>query len=117
MTWAKGNQLAKTNGGGRKPIRQEVIDRVKKETYQEVLRKIMPDIEVAKKHLALLEKKETLRKFDKEGNVSLVQTDEIDANAVAKGLDMAYKVRGLYPKENNITAIQINVDKSREEFK
>ena len=33
-----------------------------------------------------------------------------------KYLDSAYKIKGYYPKEGNVTAVQVNINKDREEF-
>lgn len=66
----------------------------------------LPDELLEEKHLALLNKKETVKVRDLEGNEIIEETNQIDSNAVAKGLDMAYKIKGAYgdsekPKEKS----------------
>ncbi len=70
------------------------------------------------KHKSLLEKKETYRFFNRETNrVEIVRTDEIDAQAVAKGLDYAYKLKGKYQNETQINVgVQVNLGNDKEEF-
>lgn len=61
----------------------------------------LPDDLLEEKHLALLNKTEKV--FDTQGNLL---AEEIDVQAVSKGLDMAYKIKGSYqtdpeaPKSN-----------------
>jgi len=57
----------------------------------------LPDDLLEEKHLALLNKTE--KKFNSDGDMI---SEEIDAQAVAKGLDMAYKVKGHYAPDKNI---------------
>lgn len=61
--------------------------------WKELMEEQIPDDLLAKKHRALLDKK------DKEG--------EIDTNAVGKALDMAYKLKGHNAPEKSIT---VNID-------
>lgn len=78
-------------------------------TYQELLDKYLPDDIIAQRHRQLLDKKEQI--VVRNGKDSeIVLTDEIDANAVAKGIDMAYKIKGSYAPEKidaTITAVNI----------
>ncbi len=68
--------------------------------WKELMEKHLPDKLLAKKHLELLNKKETIRTWDKEEHKTIIEkTDEIDSNSVVKGLDMAYKLKGRYVKE------------------
>ncbi len=64
----------------------------------------LPDELLEEKHLALLNKMEMIDVESPEGRKMKVESDQIDSNAVAKGLDMAYKIKGAYgdsekPKE------------------
>ena len=57
----------------------------------------IPDDLVIQKHLALLMKEEVITKNNMTtGEIDIIPTGQIDANAVAKGLDMAYKIKGTY---------------------
>lgn len=80
--------------------------------------KYLKDSYLLDKHKGLLEKKETYRQFNKvTGRVEIVRTDEIDATAVQKGLDMAYKLKGRYSDGVQVNvATQINLDEARSEF-
>jgi predicted SpoU family rRNA methylase len=81
-----------------------------------LLRRHIPENLVLKKHKAMLEKMETVHTFNKDGQLVVESTGEIDVNSVAKGVDLYYKVAGKYPKEGNVTAIQVNVGADRQEF-
>lgn len=64
----------------------------------------LPDELLEEKHLALLNKMEMFETKDEEGKLVSVESNQIDAQAVARGLDMAYKIKGAYgdsekPKE------------------
>ena len=68
--------------------------------FQELMDKFFPDELLAKKHRALLDKQEVIVKNNnKTGEIETIPTGEIDAQAVAKGLDMAYKLKGAYNDE------------------
>lgn len=68
----------------------------------------IPDSLLVEKHLALLNK--TDRKFNAEGQCT---SEEIDAQAVGKGLEMAYKVKGTFAPDKTIN-LNIEVDSSDE---
>lgn len=86
--------------------------RLKKVKIQEAIKSIadsIPDSLVAEKHLALLNKEEVRMKNNMTtGEIDVIPTGEIDAQAVAKGLDMAYKLKGSYAPDKNIN-INMNV--------
>ena len=70
------------------------VENLAKPRIQKTIAEMIPDELLGTKHLALL------NKVDSEG--------EIDVQAVGKGLDMAYKIKGNYvPEHNPIT--QVNV--------
>lgn len=78
--------------------------------WKELMAKHMPEELIAKKHLALLNKKECIQQRDPEtGTTELIRTEEIDVTAVSKGLDMYYKIGNKYPKEGSTTAVQVNI--------
>lgn len=57
----------------------------------------LPDKLLIEKHHALLNKEEVIFKNNnKTGEIQVIPTGQIDAQAVAKGLDMAYKIKGTY---------------------
>ena len=65
--------------------------------WKELMDQHLPDSALAKKHRELLNKKETIRHYDEESKRTVIEkTDEIDVQAVTKGLDMAYKIKGRY---------------------
>lgn len=64
--------------------------------WKELLEEKLPDSLLAKKHLELLNKKEYIA-IGKKGEREVVSTNEIDGISVAKGLDMAYKLKNKYP--------------------
>jgi len=75
-----------------------------KDRIQKALAERLPDDLLEEKHLALLNKTE--KKYDTEGNMV---SEEIDTNAVSKGLDMAYKVKGSYAPDKNIN-MNVNIN-------
>lgn len=79
--------------------------------WQRLMQKHFPDSLLAKRHSDLLNKKEFIA-IGKAGEREAVETGEVDANAVARGLDMAYKLKSKYPNrklgnESDITSIEI----------
>src|SRR3990167_4004850 len=75
----------------------------------------MPEKLIATKHKALLNKVETIRHYDEETKrTTLERTDEIDVQAVSKGLDMYYKVSNKYPKDSPTTAVQVNINRFKD---
>lgn len=72
--------------------------------WAELMEEYMPDTLLGEKHKALLNKKETINVRSPDGVNTQIETDQLDANAVSKGLDMAYKLKGYYkPTENKVT--------------
>lgn len=70
-------------------------ENLRKPKIQQAIAEMLPDDLLAEKHLALL------NKIDDKG--------EIDVQAVSKGLDMGYKIKGTYAPEKTIAAnITIN---------
>lgn len=63
-------------------------ENLNKPKIQQAIADAIPDDLLTKKHLALL------NKVDKEG--------EIDVQAVSKGLDMGYKIKGSYAPEKSV---------------
>lgn len=70
--------------------------------WQELLNEHLPDSLLAKRHRELLNKREIslIEKNNETGEKIYEKLDEPDTQAVSKGLDMAYKLKGRYPKEN-----------------
>lgn len=71
--------------------------------YKELMKKYLPDDLLAKKHLELLNKQEVIAKNNNTtGQIDIIPTGQMDVTAVAKALDMAYKIKGSYadPKVN-----------------
>lgn len=71
--------------------------------FQEILEQHgLDDVTLAKKHKELLESKKITRVFNKNGFKT--ETEETSP-MVAKALDMAYKVKGLYAPEKMVAMI------------
>jgi hypothetical protein len=62
--------------------------------YKELMDEIIPDKFLTKKHKELLSVPKKIRKFIK-GDL-MDEYEELDTQAISKGLDMAYKVKGHY---------------------
>jgi hypothetical protein len=71
--------------------------------WKELMNEYLPDSLIAKKHKALLEK------LDKQG--------EIDVQAVSKGVEMGYKIKGRFENEGvNINFNQVNITAEEQEL-
>jgi hypothetical protein len=107
--------LAKLLGenGGKKPIGKLMIEAGYAKSYahnpkklkrtknwQELMETYFPDTLLAERHRDLLNKKEYIA-IGKKGEREAVCTGEIDGNAVARGLDMGYKLKGKYTPEEH----------------
>ena len=81
------------------------------DSWKELMDKYLPDELLVEKHRELLNKKEVITKNNMtSGGIDVIPTGEIDVTAVAKGLDMAHKLKGKYQAEaKGDTNIQINV--------
>jgi len=82
--------------------------------WSELMDEYLPDELLARKNLALLNKTETKRVLDRNsGGYVTIKTKEIDAAAVARGLDMAYKIKGKYgePSRINIAFTGITLER------
>ena len=67
-------------------------------SWQTLMDEYMPEDLIAARHNDLLEKRDIHVAIDKDGNIT--QTDRgIETAAVAKGLEMAYKLRGSFAPE------------------
>lgn len=74
----------------------------KTDSWQELMRKYLPDEFLAKKHKELLNKREVKRVFNPEiGEFIDIETNQVDTQAVARGLDMGYKLKGKYTAEKH----------------
>ena len=67
-------------------------------TWQELMKKFLPDELLSQRHQDLLNKQEFIA-IGKKGEREVIATGVIDGFAVSKGLDMAYKLKGRYPKD------------------
>ena len=77
----------------------------------------IPDSLLIEKHIALLNKMEKVTKNNMtSGEIDVIDTGEIDAQAVKAGLDMAYKLKSCYaPEKKDITSeghriVAVNID-------
>ena len=68
--------------------------------WPELLEKHLPDKKLLKRHNELLDKKESIAIW-KVGEREVLITDQPDSSAVARGLDMAYKLKRRYPAEKD----------------
>lgn len=73
--------------------------------FQDIYEQYIPNELLLEKHKALLEKVEVVTKNNvSTGEVDVIPTGQIDTQAVKAGLDMAYKVRGMYaPAKHDLT--------------
>lgn len=65
------------------------------DAWTELMDNVLPDKLLADKHAVLLNKRELKRTFNHDtGEWIEVETGDVDTQAVSKGLDMAYKLKG-----------------------
>ncbi len=68
--------------------------------WKELINTYLPNSLLGEKHLELLNKKQVITKDNTTtGGIDVISTGEIDTQAVSKGLDMAYKLKGAYVVE------------------
>ncbi len=89
---------AMTKAGYSKAMAKNPQSMTRSKGFRELLEKYLPDSSLAAKHKALMNKKEMIvvgigKGYSKIENTGQPHTD------VAKALDMAYKLKGAYPKE------------------
>lgn len=78
----------------------------KTKSWQDLMEEYLPDDLILESHNKLLKKTKVI--YSITGDV--IETDEIDPNAVSKGVDMAYKIKGKYAPEkveHTITAVKV----------
>lgn len=89
---------------------------LKKPKIQKAIADMLPDDLLREKHLALLNKEEVITKNNvTTGEIDVVPTGQIDVQAVSKGLDMAYKLKGAYAPEKH-TNLNLTVELKPEEL-
>lgn len=90
---------------------QIAIENLRKPTIQNAIKSIadsIPEELIIEKHLALLNKEEVVTKNNMTtGEVDVIPTGQIDVQAVSKGLDMVYKLKGSYAPDK---AINLNIE-------
>jgi|GEM_PF-5257305 len=62
--------------------------------WQEIMEKAIPEKLVAMRHKQLLNKKETFVGEDEKGVKKIMRSKEIHVQSVAKGVELAYRLRG-----------------------
>ena len=72
----------------------------KSKAWPDLMEKNFPDNFLARQHKKLLNKKEFIAVGEK-GDRHIEPTGEIDPSAIARGLDMAYKLKSKYPAEKH----------------
>lgn len=78
--------------------------------WEELISRELPDGLLAKRHRELLNKREVFITKKKDGTQEVELIDQPDTQAVSKGLDMAYKIKGRYSEEiGGDTNIQVNI--------
>jgi len=76
-----------------------------------IIERKLPDKKLLKRHNQLLDKKEFMAVGER-GDRRIEPTGEIDPMAVARGLDMAYKLKSKYPAtagDNSVNVAVVNV--------
>jgi len=74
--------------------------------WEELMEKHLPDKLLAKKHKELLTIPKKVRRFVK-GELES-EYEELDSQAISKGLDMAYKLKAKYkPEKREVTVVSI----------
>ena len=79
------------------------------EKVKQTIAERIPDDLLVEKNIALLNKMETKEIRLPDGTTEVIESDQIDARAVAKGLDIAHRVKGTYAPEK-IQSVNVNVE-------
>lgn len=80
--------------------------------WKALMHKYLPDDKLAKRHEELLDKREKviIEHKDRSGNSDIYEVlDQPDTQAVSKGLEMAYKLKGAYAPEKSVQ-VQVKTD-------
>lgn len=79
-------------------------DLTESKAWEELMEKHLPDNLLVKKHKELLTIPKKVRQFNKGDLMS--EYEELDSQAISKGLDMAYKLKGKYkPEKRDVNAV------------
>lgn len=78
-----------------------------KPNVQKAIADMLPDDLLAERHLELLNKREVYKMIGNRGMI----IDQPDTQAVSKGLEMAYKIKGTYAPEKSVQ-VNVNVEPS-----
>lgn len=87
-----------------KPYIVDAIEEKKRSIAEQI-----PDDLLVQKHLELLNAEVKVRV--KEKGAIVIEQESIDTYSISKGLDMAYKLKGTYAPEKNLT-LNVNVEVS-----
>lgn len=91
------------------------VENLAKPSIQKAIAERLPDDLLEQRHLELLNKREVIYTRTVAGEVGEM-IDQPDTQAVSKALDMAYKLKGSYAPEKNVTMnIPIPLDDLRED--
>lgn len=89
-------------------------DNLRKPKIQNAIKSIaeqIPDELLVEKHLALLNKEEVIYKNNNATKKIEAVGRDIDAQAVGKGLEMAYRLKGSYaPEKTQTLSVTVNLD-------
>ena len=91
--------------GYKKKTAKNPMNLTKSKGWNELMEKYLPDKLLAEKHQELLMVPKKIRHFQK-GELE-TEYEELDSNAISKGLDMGYKLKGKYAPEKSMN---VNVD-------
>lgn len=110
------SKMIKNNGNVSKAMREAGYSKNTSKTpkkltesagFKELLETHLPDTLLMEKHAELLTVPKKVRKFVK-GELEM-EYEELDSQAISKGLDMAYKIKGKYAPEKSIN-FNVNAD-------
>ena len=108
-TQAALNNYDTTDENSAAVIASKELRKNKIQTAIKTIAERIPDDLLVEKNIALLNKMEMITTKDEEGQTIQVESDQIDARAVAKGLDIAHRVKGTYAPEK-IQSVNVNVE-------
>lgn len=103
----KSPSVAMLEVGYSKGTSKNPINLTKSSYWEEIMEKNLPDNLLAEKHKELLTIPKKVRTFIK-GDLTN-EYEELDSQAVSKGLDMAYKLKGHYKPEKKEISGEVNI--------
>lgn len=105
---------AMTEAGYKKSTSENPKNLTESDAWKELMEKYLPDKLLAKKHKELLTTPKKVRTYIK-GDLES-EYEELDSQAISKGLDMGYKLKGKYQPDKIEHSGELNITSEDEKL-